>query len=154
MLLNHLPITFSASQFAGYRLPYESGDQLKALRARFFKTHFVLRTGDAITLFPYAAGTATDGEAVTFDVGTDHGVANALAHQALLRSFFNHHRSISGVRPAKFVRDTANLLAGKGAETFIVFAEYAFNVRPLAPQDGGFLNGVLVNFGARPTPKH
>lgn len=149
MLLNHLPITFSASQFAGFRLPYESSEQLKALRARLFKTHFALRTGDAIALFPYVTGTATDGEAVTFDVAKDHSVANALAHQALLRSFFNHHRSISGVRPAKFVRDTANLLTGKGADTFAVFAEYAFNVRPLAPQDGGFLNGVLVNFGAR-----
>lgn len=149
MLLNHLPITFSASQFAGYRRPYEGSEQLKALRAQLFKTHFVLRTGDAIALFPYTAGTATEGEAVTFDVAKDHSVANALAHQALLRSFFNHHRSISGVRPAKFVRDTANLLKGNGAEIFGVFAEYAFNVRPLAPQDGGFLNGVLVNFGAR-----
>lgn len=149
MLLNHLPITFSASQFAGYRRPYESSDQLKALRAQLFKTHFVLRTGDAIALFPYTAGTATEGEAVAFDVAKDHSVANALAHQALLRSFFNHHRSISGVRPAKFVRDTANLLKGNGADIFGVFAEYAFNVRPLAPQDGGFLNGVLVNFGAR-----
>lgn len=36
MLLNHLPITFSASQFVGYRVPYEGSDQHKALRAQLF----------------------------------------------------------------------------------------------------------------------
>ena len=149
MLLNHLPISFSQPKFSGFRLSYQSSEQLKSLRKRLVNTHFVMRVGDHVALFPYAHGTQTEGEAITFDTTDDHAVANALARQALLRSFFNHNRRISGVRPVKIVRDAANLLNGKGADTFAVFPEYAFDVRPLAPQEGGFLNGVLVNFGAR-----
>lgn len=149
MLLNHLPITFSAPSFVGFRLPYQSSDQIKGLRKRLAKTHFVLRMGDSVLLFPYDSSAKTDGEATTFDTMEDHSIANALARQALLRSFFNHNRRISGVRPVKIVRDAANLLTGKGADTFAIFPEYSFDVRPLAPQEGGFVNGVLVNFGAR-----
>jgi len=149
MLLNHLPITFSTTRFEGFQLPYDGKDELKALRTRLFKTHFVLRKGDHVLLFPYATETATEGQSIELDTARDFGTANALARQALLRSFFNHHRSISGVIPVKFVRDTTNLLEDRYAETFAVFAEYAFNVRPLAPQEGTFVNGVLVNFGAR-----
>ena len=149
MLLNHLPISFSQPKFSGFRLSYQSSEQLKSLRKRLANTHFVMRVGGHVALFPYEHGTQTEGEAITFDTTDDHSVANALARQALLRSFFNHNRRISGVRPVKIVRDAANLLNGKGADTFAVFPEYAFDVRPLAPQEGGFLNGVLVNFGAR-----
>lgn len=149
MLLNHLPITFSTTRFEGFQVPYVGKDELKALRTRLFKTHFVLRNGDRVLLFPYAAETTAEGQSIELDTVKDFGIAKALARQALLRSFFKHNRSISGVVPVKFVRDTMNLLEDRHAETFAVFAEYAFNVRPLAPQEGAFVNGVLVNFGAR-----
>ena len=149
MLLNHLPITFSAQRFTGFRLPYQSSDQFRALRKRLALTHFVLRAGDDILLFPYGPQEKTEGQTAEFDTTADHSVANALARQALLRSFFNRNRRISGVRPIKIVRDTTNLLTGRGADTFAIYPEYSFDVRPLAPQEGGFLNGVLVNFGAR-----
>ncbi|QTD43657.1 argonaute/piwi family protein [Ottowia testudinis] len=149
MLLNHLPITFSAQRFAGFRIPYQSSDHLRTLRQRLVRTHFVLRVGDDILLFPYEPDAKTEGQAAEFDTTSDHSVANALARQALLRSFFARSRSISGVRPVKIVRETSNLLLGKGADTFAVFPEYSFDVRPLAPQEGAFVNGVLVNFGAR-----
>ena len=149
MQLNHLPITFSTSQFEGFQVAYVSGEQLRQLRTGLFRTHFVWRAGDHILLFPYEVGTKTEGQARSFDTARDFSVANALARQALLRSFFNHSRRISGVRPARFVRDVQNLLTGSGADVFAVFAEYAFDVRPLAPQDGAFINGVLVNFDAR-----
>ena len=149
MQLNHLPITFSAPRFEGFQVAYASSEQLRELRADLFRTHFVWRAGDQVLLFPYQTGTKTEGQARSFDTAKDLSVANALARQALLRSFFNHNRRISGVRPARFVRDVQNLLTGPGADVFAVFAEYAFDVRPLAPQDGAFINGVLVNFDAR-----
>ena len=148
MQLNHLPITFSTSLFEGFQVAYASSEQLRELRTDLFRTHFVWRAGDHILLFPYEAGTKSEGQARSFDTAKDFSVANALARQALLRSFFNHNRSISGVRPARFVRDIQNLLTGAGADVFAAFAEYAFDVRPLAPQDGAFINGVLVNFDA------
>ena len=46
-----------------------------------------MRVGDNVALFPYEHGTQNEGEAITFDTTDDHTVANALARQALLRSF-------------------------------------------------------------------
>ncbi len=78
----------------------------------------------------------------------DHSVANALARNALLLSFFKSGRHISGVRPVKFIRES-NLVRGKIESYFGVYAEYSFDVRPLAPQDAEFVDGVVLNFGTR-----
>jgi hypothetical protein len=72
MLLNHLPISFSEAKFAGFNTPYESSEQLKSLRKHLAKTHFVLRVGEQIALFPYEVGAHTDGMPATFDVTDDH----------------------------------------------------------------------------------
>jgi hypothetical protein len=149
MLLNHLPIEFSSGTFTGYRLPYIDGDQLRALREKLTKTHFVQRDGDDVLEFPYEANTPTEGTRREFDASVDFSVANALARNGLLLRFFSLGRSISSVRPLKFVRDTRNLLSGDAASLFAIYPEYAFDIRPLAPQDGSFVNGVLVNFNAR-----
>lgn len=149
MLLNHLPISFSSQTFTGYLIPYQDGDHLRALRRQLVRTHFCYRLDHQIALFPYEGSAATVGAQKAFDIGEDHAVANALARQALLRAFFGHGRSISGVRPVRFVRDVRNLLQGTGADVFSVYPEYSFDVRPLAPQETAFINGVVVNFGAR-----
>lgn len=149
MLLNHLPIEFSSAQFTGYRVGYVDKAQLRALRERLTLTHFVLREGDDVLLFPYEESTPTEGSRSHFDTGTDFFVANALARNGLLLRFFNQNRSISGVRPVKFVRDKENLLKGDAGRVFAIYPEYSFDIRPLAPQDGSFINGVLVNFNAR-----
>lgn len=149
MLLNHLPIEFSSAQFTGYEIAYVDGEQLRELRQRLTRTHFVLRDGDSVLLFPYEHGTPTEGKQRTFDTGVDFSVANALARNGLLLRFFQQSRSISGVRPVKFVNDNRNLLTGDAGRLFAIFPEYSFDIRPLAPQDGSFVNGVLVNFNAR-----
>ena len=149
MLLNHLPISFSAQTFVGYLTPYQDAEQLRALRRKLSQSHFCLRVGEQIAQFPYDNATPTSGTAQTFDITQNHGIANALARQALLRTFFQHDRRISGVRPVRFVRDVQNLLKGKCADTFSVFPEYRFDVRPLAPQDASMINGIVINFGTR-----
>lgn len=149
MLLNHLPIHFSAQTFVGYLTPYQDADQLRALRRTHSQTHFCLRVGEQIAQFPYDNATSTSGVSQTFDITQNHGIANALARQALLRTFFQHDRRISGVRPVRFVRDVQNLLRGRSADTFSVFPEYRFDVRPLAPQDASLINGIVINFGTR-----
>ena len=149
MLLNHLPISFSAQTFVGYLIPYQDAEQLRALRRQLAQTHFCLRVGEQIAQFPYDSATATSGMAQTFDITKNHGIANALARQALLRTFFQHNRQISGVRPVRFVRDVQNLLKGKSEDTFSVLPEYRFDVRPLAPQDASLINGIVINFGTR-----
>lgn len=149
MLLNHLPIEFSSTTFVGYRIPYVDGAHLQALRKRLVKTHFVLRDGDNILLFPYDSHTPTEGAHKVFNTGVDFSIANALARNGLLLRFFGLNRSISGVRPVKVVRSSSNLLSGDASDLFAVYPEYSFEIRPLAPQDGTFLNGVLVNFNAR-----
>lgn len=149
MLLNHLPIEFSEKKFSGFQIPFENSGQLRDLRRDLFNTHFVIRSGDSILLFPYEPGTKSVGELVSLETTKYFSVANALARQALLRIFFKSGRRISGVRPVKFVRDAHNLLEGNGSNIFSIYAEYSFDLRPLAPLEGEFLNGVLVNFGAR-----
>lgn len=149
MLLNHLPIEFSAGPFDGYAVPYVDKEQLRELRDKLYKTHFVLREGNEVLLFPYGTDAETEGVPRTFDAVKDFGIANALARNGLLVQFFNHRRSISGVRPVKFVKDTQNLIQGDVAGLFAIYPEYSFEVRPLAPQEGEFVNGVLVNFNAR-----
>jgi hypothetical protein len=149
MLLNHLPIRFSAQTFVGYLTSYQDAEQLRALRRKLSRSHFCLRVGEQIAQFPYDSTTPISAAAQTFDITENHGVANALARQALLRMFFQHNRRISGVRPVRFVRDIQNLLKGKSAETFAVFPEYSFDVRPLAPQDASLINGIVINFGTR-----
>jgi hypothetical protein len=74
MLLNHLPISFSTPRFAGFQVPYVGKDELKVLRTSLFKTHFVLRSGDQVLLFPYVADTATDGQAIELDTVKDFGM--------------------------------------------------------------------------------
>lgn len=149
MLLNHLPIEFSSTQFTGYRIRYVDKAHLRTLREKLTRTHFVLREGDDVLLFPYEQNTPTEGTRSLFDTGDDFSVANALARNGLLLRFFNQNRSISGVRPVKFVRDNENLLKGDAGRVFAIYPEYSFDIRPLAPQDGSFVNGVLVNFNAR-----
>ena len=149
MLLNHLPIEFSSAQFTGCQIAYVDRDQLRGLRQKLNRTHFVLRDGDSVLLFPYEHGTPTEGTRREFDTGVDFSVANALARNGLLLRFFQQSRSISGVRPVKFVKDNQNLLTGDVGRLFAIFPEYAFDIRPLAPHDGSFVNGVLVNFNAR-----
>lgn len=149
MLLNHLPIEFSTTQFTGYRIRYVDKAHLRTLREKLMRTHFVLREGDDVLLFPYEQNTPTEGTRSLFDTGDDFSVANALARNGLLLRFFNQNRSISGVRPVKFVRDNENLLKGDAGRIFAIYPEYSFDIRPLAPQDGSFVNGVLINFNAR-----
>lgn len=149
MLLNHLPIDFSSGLFKGYAVPYIDKEQFLEFRAALTRTHFVIRESDEVLLFPYETGTVTEGDQRVFDTTKDFGVANALARNGLLLQFFKNHRSISGVRPVKFVKDTQNLLNGDAAGLFAIFPEYSFDIRPLAPQEGSFVNGVLVNFNAR-----
>jgi hypothetical protein len=149
VLLNHLPIQFSSNTFTGYRLPYSDSAQLRTVREKLTKTHFVLRDGDGILLFPYDGEHVTEGAQQEFDASVDFSVANALARNGLLLQFFKLGRSISGVRPVKVVRDSGSLLSGDAGNLFAIYPEYAFDIRPLAPQDGLFVNGVLVNFNAR-----
>ena len=148
MQLNHLPISFSAAEFTGFSLAYESADHLKRLRKELLTTHFCYRNHDCILLFPYEHDVETEGTKEQFNV-TDHfGVANALARQALLRRFETSDRNISGFNPVSFVRDE-NLIKSDGADLFAVYPEYSFNVRPLAPEDQAMINGVIINFDAR-----
>jgi hypothetical protein len=147
MLLNHLPIEFSTKEFTGYSIPYEDADGLTRLRRELINTHFCHRDGERVLLFPYQKGAATRGSPETFSITTHHGIANALARNALLRRFVDRERSISGLMPVSFVRDE-NLIEGEAAEVFAVYPEYTFNVRPLAPEIA-MINGLIINFGAR-----
>lgn len=149
LLLNHLPISFSATKFTGYLTPYQNAEQLKTLRRQLAQTHYCHRVGEQIAQFSYDGNTQTTGTETAFDITTDHSMANALARQALLRIFIKQNRCISGLRPVSFVRNTQNLVAEKGADTFSVFPEYSFDIRPLAPPDGELINGIVINFGTR-----
>lgn len=148
MLLNHLPIGFSNQEFTGFVTPYGSADNLRRLRRELAKTHFCHRDGERILMFPFEKDAETPGDPETFGVTTHHAIANALARNALLRRFDQQGRSISGLSPVSFVRDK-NLLNGKYADVFAVYPEYSFNVRPLAPDEGEMINGILINVDAR-----
>jgi hypothetical protein len=148
MLLNHLPISFSSRSFRGWRRPWTSSEEFEGLRLRLAKTHFVLRHGDELLVFPFDKGIATDGVETEFSVENAFSVANALARHALLRSFFNRGRQISGVRPVKFVL-RKNLIDGDASSFFAVYPEYSFDIRILAHEAGQLSSGILVNFNSR-----
>lgn len=148
MLLNHLPISFSTDRFRGWRRPWTTREEFEEVRLRLAKTHFVFRQGDELLVFPFAEGVATDGTAIEFTIEEDFPVANALARHALLRSFFERGRQLSGVRPVKFVV-RKNLIDGDAAAFFAVYPEYSFDIRILAHEAGKFSSGILVNFNSR-----
>jgi hypothetical protein len=148
MLLNHLPISFSAQEFSGFSVPYDSADTLKRLRTELIATHLCHRDGDKIFIFPYEKDSLTPGERASFNTTEHFAIANALARNALLRRFEEKGRTLSGLRPISFVKE-ANLLTGLAAEYFAVYPEYSFNVRPLAPDQAAMVNGIIINFGAR-----
>lgn len=148
MLLNHLPISFSAQEFIGFSIPYETAEALRQLRKQLAATHFCYRDHDRVLLFPYEQDTPTTGSREHFNIIEHFGTANALARQALLRRFEASDRNLSRFNPVSFVRDE-NLLTGDGADIFAVYPEYSFNVRPLAPEDHAMINGVIINFDAR-----
>src|SRR5580704_19112189 len=103
MLLNHLPFSFSAREFTGFSVPYESASNLKRLRQELTATHFCYRDHERILLFPHEQGTETEGKQELFSIIEHFGIANALARQALLRRFEASDRNISGFNPVSFV---------------------------------------------------
>ncbi|MHB8910993.1 MAG: hypothetical protein ACYDAA_19120, partial [Syntrophales bacterium] len=146
MLLNHLPISFSSQTFGGFSIPYESKEQLRDLRKRLRDSHYSLRSGEEVLLFPYEKHQECQGIPRQFDIIENHQIANALARNALLRLFSANKRNISSVNPVKFVI-LRNLLKSGNAH-FAIYPEYSFDVRPLAPNEGAFINGLVVDFGA------
>lgn len=174
MHLNYLPISFDKDQFSGSILPFESHEQLRDLRKHYNGTHYFHRLHlpederspaidaevndggtavdgkqrDVICCLPYRQGEAHPGTPFTFHTGTHFSLANALARDALLQSFFAAGRTISDMRPVSFVRTDLNLIKTQ-ADLFAVWPEYTFDVRPLAPHEGGLFSGLLVDFGTR-----
>lgn len=148
LLLNHLPISFSSQQFSGFSLPYQGKEHFKELHNNLDNTHFVLRNGENILLFPYENNTETEGKETTFDIVNNHQIAGALARNALLQSFIRHNRRLTSIYPIKFI-NTQNLLDDKYANIFSIFPEYGFDIRPIVPQEKTFIQGVIVSFASK-----
>ena len=150
--LNYLPISFSETQFSGSVLEFDRSEslvtELRALRGQHQETHYFHRRGRSIFCVPISDVDIQLGTPHVFDTDKDFQLANALARNALLRFFVAEGKTISGLRPASFVLTEHSLLPGD-ATIVSAHPEYSFDVRPIAPHDGAFVSGVLIDFRTR-----
>lgn len=152
LYLNYLPIEFSGGVFSGSEKVFDDNEtlvsELTKLREQHGQTHYFYRKGNCILCIPLSDASIDFGTSRTFNAETDFQLANALARNALLRSFVEEGRVISALRPSSFVRMDLELLPAN-TDILSAYPEYRFDVRPIAPHEGPFVNGILVDFRTR-----
>lgn len=85
LAFNYLPVRFRESQFSGDVVPYESREQIQALRSGFAATHVVTRVGDDLVCVPFVADAPSAGKAKTFSTTVDVVLVSRLLQEALVR---------------------------------------------------------------------
>lgn len=68
LVINFLPVRFTDGHFEAGTLPYESPEQLDALRVRLVTTHTVIRMRDQAMYVPLSTDAEVVGEPATFDM--------------------------------------------------------------------------------------
>jgi len=160
LVFNFLPVSFDDSPIKAWTVPFESSDQLDALRHRLADTHVAVRLNQAgrIACVPFVPDTQVEGEPCSFgSSGPDLFVAAHLLQAALGRTLVSgshpflltrfppgrvvfvsrsQHRDLL-VEPAKGVT---------GLEGLHVYPEYGLEVRRNGPLDQP---GILVGLKSR-----
>jgi len=155
-VLNFLPLTLSAKEFAGGLLPFESSDQLALLRAEHAATHVFRRQGDAIACVPLTPDAPPIGAPASFGVRQSAGLVRRLVQEALIRPLVAWGYRLLDFNPPSFAarqprRDLLARSAGDGAPAVAwlhVYPQYTLDARVLHGR-GGPQFGILVGFKTR-----
>ncbi|MFD7957139.1 Piwi domain-containing protein [Streptomyces anthocyanicus] len=86
LAFNFLPVRFSAEEFKGGLIDFESPEQLIQLRTELAGTHVVARTRSGIACVPLQADADLRGTPTTFRTRDHQSLAMRLVQEALLRS--------------------------------------------------------------------
>lgn len=160
LAFNFLPVRFDDGTIEAWTVPFESSDQLDALRSRLADTHVVVKLNQSgqIACVPFVSGTKAEGEPQTFGTtGADLFIAAHLLQAALSRTMVSASQPFLLTRfpPGRvaFVSRSRHrdlmVPAAKGVaglEGLHVYPEYSLEVRRRGPLDQP---GVLVGLKSR-----
>lgn len=155
LAFNFLPVKFTDASFEAGTQPYESPEQLDALRARLAKTHSVIRLRNQIVCVPAMQDAEIVGESATFDTGGPNLALTAYLLQAALTRVLTEgwHFSLRKFDPLTFVSRLPNrdlmqkALKGRPAiDGLHVYPEYELDVRRSGPM--GY-PGIVVGLKTR-----
>ena len=160
LAFNFLPVTFDGGPIMAWTVPFESSDQLDALRRRLADTHVVVKLNQAgqIACVPFVPDAQIEGEPQTFGTsGPDLFIAAHLLQAALGRTMVSgsHPFLLTRFPPGRvaFVSRSQHrdlmVEAAKGVtdlEGLHVYPEYSLEVRRNGPLDQP---GILVGLKSR-----
>lgn len=160
LVFNFLPVSFDDGPIEAWTVPFESSDQLDALRHRLADTHVVVRLNRAgrIACVPFVPVTQVEGEPHAFGTsGPDRFIAAHLLQAALGRTLVSgsHPFLLTRFPPGRVVfvsrsqhRDlmVESAKGVAGLEGLHVYPEYGLDVRRNGPLDQP---GILVGLKSR-----
>jgi hypothetical protein len=142
LAFNFLSVKFTDNSFEAGTQPYESPEQLDALRARLANTHSVIRLRSQIVCVPVAPDAETVGESTTFDTRGPNLALTAYLLQAALTRVLTEgwNFSLRKFDPLTFVSRLPNrdlmqkaLKDRPAIEGLHVYPEYELDVRRSGP---------------------
>ncbi|MBF6276736.1 MULTISPECIES: hypothetical protein [Nocardia] len=144
LAVNFVPVRFSADHFVGGLVQYESGDQLKSLRAELEGTHVVSKTRGGIACVPLVADADLCGTPTTFAIREYRRLTMRLVQETMLRSVLDWGYKLRRCRPPTFVsrlpgKDLlAQAVGGRGPDTLgslHVFPQWVLDCRAEGPSN-------------------
>ncbi len=156
--LNFLQATLSADRFAAGVQPFESRDQLRAVRANYAATHVVQRDRNEIVCIPLRADAPLLGTPRTYLTDAAPHLVRKLLREALLRFLREQHYTVIDFDPPTFVlRMAKHDLLNKAVEDseaallqwLHVYQQYTLAPRLLSPRAGSPLLGIQVDCRTR-----
>ncbi|GEM_PF-298523 len=156
--LNFLQVTLSADHFEGSVLPFETSDQLHALRVTYGDSHLFWRDGDQIFCVPLHENATVLGTPQTFSVQQMPWLVRYLLQEAVLRFLHQRGYSISSFNPPTFIarQPQLDLLAkavgpkdAARVNWLHVYPQYSLDARTLTPHTGAPTFGLQIRFRTR-----
>ncbi|WP_079083882.1 argonaute/piwi family protein [Streptomyces longwoodensis] len=155
LAFNFLPVRFSADDFKGGLIEFESPEQLADLRAKLGDSHVVAKTRTNIACIPVQADTDVYGTPTTFRTRDHRSLTMRLVQEALLRSVLGWGYKVRRLSPPAFVSRLAGRdllepsVRGRRQEALgrlHVYPEYRLDSRTIGPSNHP---GVIVGVKSR-----
>jgi len=152
--VNFLPVRFRGHTFAAGVRPFESAEQLAALREELAGSHVVRRDGDRIVCVPLTAEAREVGELQKFEVGEHRALTMRLVQEALIREVIAMRYKLCAFSRPSFIsrypqHDLLALAAGDQGQALAalhVYPEYRLDARTSGP---GSQPGIIVGLKTR-----
>ncbi|MDX3435576.1 argonaute/piwi family protein [Streptomyces stelliscabiei] len=156
LAFNFLPVCFSADEFKGGLIEFESPEQLADLRAKLGNSHVVAKARTSIACIPVQAGTDVYGTPTMFRTRDHRSLTMRLVQEALLRSVLGWGYKVRRLSPPAFVSRLAGRdllepsVRGRRHEALgrlHVYPEYRLDSRTIGPSNHpGVIVGVKTRY--------